>query len=318
VTSRRTSRARDFSVNALALPLSRTARARHPEIVDLFDGVADLGARRLRVLHDKSFHDDPTRALRAARLGPRLGFASRPARARAAQCAARRLLRDRSRAIGCAASSSAYSRTRTAGSIPAHALRLLDDWHVLGALEPGSSCRAPPPCRCGGSAARSRRRRGRARAGGRGWPASASGSRRCPTALRRRALQRFAVRGEPARRVAELPQDGERAVRALARARGRGAIDAVLADAVRGGALRDLRSAPPAMRRRVCAMRATTATPRAGDGRRPRRGGPRRADDRPRARADPRRLPRRRLRSREEALALAQEVARRSAPRAKR
>src|SRR5262249_56639334 len=51
---------RDFSVNALALPLSRAARARHPEIVDRFDGVADLAARRLRVLHDTSFHDDPT------------------------------------------------------------------------------------------------------------------------------------------------------------------------------------------------------------------------------------------------------------------
>ena len=128
---------RDFSVNALALPLSRAARARHPEIVDLFDGVADLAARRLRVLHDKSFHDDPTRALRAARLGPRLGFRLTSG----TRGALRSALRD-----GCFGPVSGDRLRRELervfedahrGLDPAHALRVLDDWHVLGALEPG-------------------------------------------------------------------------------------------------------------------------------------------------------------------------------------
>jgi len=65
---------RDFSVNALALPLSKAARARFTGIVDPTGGLADLEKRTLRVLHARSFHDDPTRVLRAARLAPRLRF----------------------------------------------------------------------------------------------------------------------------------------------------------------------------------------------------------------------------------------------------
>ena len=68
-------RRRDFSVNALALPLSRAARARHRGVIDVEEGLRDLEGKRLRVLHPASFRDDPTRALRAARLAPRLGFA---------------------------------------------------------------------------------------------------------------------------------------------------------------------------------------------------------------------------------------------------
>jgi len=67
-------RRRDFSVNALALPLSRAARAAHPAIVDVEGGLDDLATRRLRILHPRSFHDDPTRAWRAARFAARLGF----------------------------------------------------------------------------------------------------------------------------------------------------------------------------------------------------------------------------------------------------
>src|SRR5919204_370221 len=39
------------------------------------DGLEDLRRRQLRVLHDGSFADDPTRALRAARYAARYGFA---------------------------------------------------------------------------------------------------------------------------------------------------------------------------------------------------------------------------------------------------
>jgi tRNA nucleotidyltransferase (CCA-adding enzyme) len=61
---------RDFSVNAVALRL-------HPEplvLIDPFGGVADLEARRLRVLHPLSFVEDPTRLVRGARLAGRLGL----------------------------------------------------------------------------------------------------------------------------------------------------------------------------------------------------------------------------------------------------
>ena len=65
---------RDFTVNALALPLSKSAREKCGRIIDPNDGLDDLNRRRLRVLHPRSFHDDPTRVLRAARLAPRLGL----------------------------------------------------------------------------------------------------------------------------------------------------------------------------------------------------------------------------------------------------
>jgi tRNA nucleotidyltransferase (CCA-adding enzyme) len=64
---------RDFTVNAMAVPLQGEAR-----LIDPHGGRGDLEARRLRVLHDRSFVDDPTRALRAARYAARLGFGLDP------------------------------------------------------------------------------------------------------------------------------------------------------------------------------------------------------------------------------------------------
>jgi len=53
---------RDFTVNALALPVARGP------VVDPFDGAADLARRALRGVRERNFHDDPLRSLRAARL----------------------------------------------------------------------------------------------------------------------------------------------------------------------------------------------------------------------------------------------------------
>jgi tRNA nucleotidyltransferase (CCA-adding enzyme) len=44
------------------------------ELVDPFEGRSDLEAGRIRVLHDRSFIDDPTRILRAIRYEDRYGF----------------------------------------------------------------------------------------------------------------------------------------------------------------------------------------------------------------------------------------------------
>ncbi len=66
---------RDFTVNTLAIRLGPEPGV---EVIDLFDGRRDLQAKTLRVLHDRSFVDDPTRILRAVRLELRLGFRIAP------------------------------------------------------------------------------------------------------------------------------------------------------------------------------------------------------------------------------------------------
>ncbi len=64
-------RARDFTINALALPAAaRTA----DEVIDHHGGLADLAAGRIRVIHDDSIADDPVRALRALRFAAQLDF----------------------------------------------------------------------------------------------------------------------------------------------------------------------------------------------------------------------------------------------------
>jgi tRNA nucleotidyltransferase (CCA-adding enzyme) len=60
---------RDFTINAMAIPLHG-----EPELIDPHGGSADLERGLIRVLHDRSFVDDPTRALRAARYAARFGF----------------------------------------------------------------------------------------------------------------------------------------------------------------------------------------------------------------------------------------------------
>jgi tRNA nucleotidyltransferase (CCA-adding enzyme) len=66
---------RDFTVNALAIALVGSAAGRLRAAPRALD---DLDRRRLRVLHDRSFSDDPTRMLRLARYASRLGFAVEP------------------------------------------------------------------------------------------------------------------------------------------------------------------------------------------------------------------------------------------------
>ena len=61
---------RDFSINAMALPLSEDS----PEVIDPHGGIRDLEGRSVRILHPGSFTDDPTRMLRAVRYQQRLGF----------------------------------------------------------------------------------------------------------------------------------------------------------------------------------------------------------------------------------------------------
>lgn len=66
---------RDFAINAMAVGLSGDDLG---HLYDPFGGVADMDAGVVRVLHERSFLDDPTRLLRALRYATRLGFALDP------------------------------------------------------------------------------------------------------------------------------------------------------------------------------------------------------------------------------------------------
>ena len=63
---------RDFTVNAIAVSLP------DGDVVDPHQGIEHLRDRLVRVLHERSFVDDPTRIFRAARYETRLGFRMDP------------------------------------------------------------------------------------------------------------------------------------------------------------------------------------------------------------------------------------------------
>ncbi len=64
-------RRRDFTINAMAIGLTGDDLG---HLYDPFDAHADLDAALIRVLHEASFRDDPTRLLRAIRYAARLDF----------------------------------------------------------------------------------------------------------------------------------------------------------------------------------------------------------------------------------------------------
>jgi len=62
---------RDFTINTLAVCLNGE---RYGELLDFFGGQQDLKDKALRIIHNLSFVEDPTRILRAARFEARFGF----------------------------------------------------------------------------------------------------------------------------------------------------------------------------------------------------------------------------------------------------
>ncbi|MCB0328524.1 MAG: CCA tRNA nucleotidyltransferase [Bdellovibrionales bacterium] len=78
-------RRRDFTVNAMAVPLDQflhllqsgglTMEKLQAIVFDPFDGQRDLQLHQIRILHSESFVDDPTRIVRLVRYKVRLNFA---------------------------------------------------------------------------------------------------------------------------------------------------------------------------------------------------------------------------------------------------
>ena len=62
---------RDFTINTMAICLDKE---RYGQLLDFYGGERDLKRGLIRVLHNLSFIEDPTRILRAVRLEQRLGF----------------------------------------------------------------------------------------------------------------------------------------------------------------------------------------------------------------------------------------------------
>jgi tRNA nucleotidyltransferase (CCA-adding enzyme) len=120
---------RDFTVNALAVRLGGERRG---ELRAVPDALSDLQAGRLRVLHEQSFADDPTRMLRMARYCARLGFEveERTAALARAAIAARALETVSGARVG------AELRLALTEADAVAALAAMDELGLLGALHP--------------------------------------------------------------------------------------------------------------------------------------------------------------------------------------
>ena len=62
---------RDFTINTLGLNLTGDEKF---SLVDYFDGYSDIKNKKIRILHDKSFIDDPSRIIRALKFKVRFDF----------------------------------------------------------------------------------------------------------------------------------------------------------------------------------------------------------------------------------------------------
>jgi tRNA nucleotidyltransferase (CCA-adding enzyme) len=120
---------RDFTVNALLVAL---AGAHRGELQGAEHALEDLRAGRMRVLHDASFIDDPTRLLRLARYRARLGFA---VEAHTAELAARAATGDALATVSRARVGAELRLALGESDAPA-ALAAIDELGLLAALHP--------------------------------------------------------------------------------------------------------------------------------------------------------------------------------------
>jgi poly(A) polymerase len=137
--------ARDYTVNALAVPLRELLANGGARIVDPTGGLRDLRARRLRPPHPRVLADDPLRALRGVRFERALGLRLTPGAARAIRAVAPRLVRVSAERVR------DEFLALLAGADAAGALRRLDALRllpvVLPEVEPMRRTRQPAPHR---------------------------------------------------------------------------------------------------------------------------------------------------------------------------
>jgi len=123
-------RRRDFTFNAMAIPIRE--RKMLP-LVDPFSGLKDLQKGLIRIMHPKSFHDDPTRIFRAVRYQTRLNFQLEAETKEAMQTALKANVLE--------TISSDRIRNELIAILheqcPNNALRLLDEWNILKYIHPG-------------------------------------------------------------------------------------------------------------------------------------------------------------------------------------
>ena len=120
---------RDFTINAMAIWL---VQDRFGNLLDPFSGANDLKKKVIRVLHSKSFLDDPTRMFRGARFAGRFGFHFHPETKK---------LMDQAVASKWPALLSPVRRRHEFELIlkedhPLPALRLLEEWKLLSFIHP--------------------------------------------------------------------------------------------------------------------------------------------------------------------------------------
>lgn len=128
---------RDFTINAMAFPLTGDA-----ELIDPHGGLDDLRHGRIRVLHERSFTDDPTRALRAARYAARFGFELEPDTARLLEQADLSTVSDDR--------IQSELQRAAAEEDPASVLRLIAGWGVMPSLDPDAPDRVAEAARLAG------------------------------------------------------------------------------------------------------------------------------------------------------------------------
>jgi tRNA nucleotidyltransferase (CCA-adding enzyme) len=124
---------RDFSVNAMAVSLTGES---YGELLDFFGGRRDLEKRQIRILHNLSFVEDPTRIFRAVRFEQRFSFTMEPQ----TEALARRAIE--MEFVGELTGSRIREELVDILSEPCavRAIKRLDEIGALGRLHPGLAC----------------------------------------------------------------------------------------------------------------------------------------------------------------------------------